>query len=609
MSADLTVAQALARMLFPERTGSASAPDAVAGELLPVDRWPELLPAAERNKLPLLWLQPEATEWAPFCGSEAFRRARVRQQHECERQRREYEPVRRALSEAGIPGVMIKSVGRAPSWPYTSDNADMLVPLAAGDRARDLLRSLGYVEVVNVEEPRKYLFRTFRGGAPLSAIHLHEFVGWGTGFMEDAAVLAAARPAPDDTRLLIPAPSDALLITLAHAFYEDKAVKLGDLAKVLHLLAQGTLDWARCWDQARVRGWEDGLATCLLLWSALEQRLFADSRFPAEELERASAAAPVEWDRLQQLLAADDLRFPFRVPFGLSKRLYYRKVRRDTRLSASAKALDATRHTLAGLKRRLPFRSQRPMLITLSGIDGSGKSAHARALVRALETCEVSVRSVWSRGGSSRLTDAAIALAKPLLRTGADAETPAGETRASNVQRKRTWMKRPLLRAGWVWLVTLDLLVQYGWRVAWPLWRGRVVVSDRYTYDALVELAALTGSSRVYDSLAGRLLRALTPRPRRAYLLDVAPYQALARKPDETLEFLTEQAQTYRSMADRWGLRVVSTTADFNSASDPIVHGVLTEYYRDWHTLIGGLFMTNPKRRRAAPAAGEQAGG
>jgi thymidylate kinase len=607
MSADLTVALALARMLFPERRGAASTTAAVAGELLPVERWPELLAAAERNKLPLLWFQPEATEWAPFFASEAFRRARVHQQHQCERQRREYETVRRTLSEAGIPGVMIKSVGRAPSWPYTSDNADMLVPLAAGDRARDLLRSLGYVEVVNVEEPCKYLFRTFRGGASLSAIHLHEFVGWGTGFMEDAAVLAAARPAPDDASLLIPAPSDALLITLAHAFYEDKDVKLSDLAKVLHLLAQGPLDWARCWEQARARGWEDGLATCLLLWSALEQRLFADSRFPPEELERARAAAPVEWDRLQQLLAVEDLRFPFRVPFGLSKRLYYRKVRRDTRLSAGAKALDATRHTLAGLKRRLPFRSQRPMLVTLSGIDGSGKSAHARALVRAFETCEVSVRSVWSRGGSSRLTDLAIALARPLVHVDA-AKAPAGAQRADSVQRKRAWMKRPLLRAGWAWLVTLDLLAQYAWRITWPLVRGRVVVSDRYTYDALIELAALTGSTHVCDALTSRLLRALTPRPRCAYLLDVAPQQALARKPDETLDFLTEQAQAYRSMAERWGLRVVSTDADFNSASDTIVHAVLTEYYRDWHTLIGALFMTNPKRRRAAPAADEQAG-
>lgn len=588
MSADLELARAIARMLFPGR----ATPE---GALAP-ERGRELLAAAERNKVPLLWVDTSAPEWASLVAGECWRKALDRQAQECQRQRREFEPVRRALEAQDTRGVMIKSVGRAPSWPYVSDNADLLVPLAAGGAVRAQLTALGYIEVVNVEEPHKFLFRTFRGGAPLSAIHMHEFVGWGTGFMDDEAVLAAARPAPDDATLLIPCAEDALLITLAHAFYEDKEVKLGDLAKVLTLLGAGALDWERCWAQARARGWEDGLATCLLLWSGLEVRLFGDTGMPAESLERARGLASREWPRLEAALSEPALRFPFHVPFGLSKACYYRKVRRDTRLSAGQKATDALRHTLAGLKRRLPFRSQRPLLVTFSGIDGSGKSAHARALARALETCEISVRTVWSRGGSSRLTDAAIALARPLVARGAE-QPPAEPQRAASVARKRVLLRRPLVRAGWVWLVTLDLLVRYWARVAWPLLRGRVVVSDRYHYDALVELAVLTGSDRVLHGLAARTLRALTPRPRWAYWLEVTPAQALARKPDETLEYLSEQAEAYQRAAERWGLQRVSTTADFAGASDPIVQQVLTEYYRRWRTLIGALFMTNPARR------------
>ena len=567
MSADLELARALAQMLFPDRIPTQRA----ATSSLPAERWPELLAAAEKNKLPLLWLEPSADGWASFYASEAFRTAHTRQTRECARQRREFEPVRRALEAEGIRGMMIKSVGRAPSWPYSSDNADLLVPLSASARARALLRELGYVEVVNVEEPHKYLFRTFRAGAPLSAIHLHAFVGWGTGFMDDQSVLADARPAPDDPNVWIPAREDALLITLAHAFYEDKEVKLGDLAKVLLLLQQGALDWERIFAQAHARGWEDGLATCISLWSTLEVQLYGDTRFPAEALARARALTPNKpWGQLERQLAEQPARFPFRVPFGLSKGFYYRKVRRDTHLSAGQKALDALRHTLAGLKRRLPFRSQRPMLVTLSGIDGSGKSAHARALVRALETCEVSVRTVWSRGGSSRLTDLAIALAKPLVGKG-DKAPSNGTTRAASVERKRTWLQRPLLRAGWLWLVTLDLVLRYWAQVAWPLLRGRVVISDRYTYDALVELAVLSGSERVLRSAAARVLRALTPRPRRAYLLDASPQRALARKPDETLDYLAEQAEAYRGVAPAWGLEIVNTDVDFAAASDRLV--------------------------------------
>jgi len=356
MSADLISARTLAHMLFPERSDcqAEQGGESRDRQVCPApERWPDLLAAARHNKVPLLWLDETVPAWAPFYASEVFRAARAEQERECARQRREFEPVRRTFEAAGIRGVMIKSVGRAPSWPYSSDNADVLVPLALGHRARSLLSDLGYIEVVNVEEPCKFLFRTFHGGEPASAIHLHEFVGWGTGFMDDEAVLAAARPAPDDPDLWIPAREDALLITLAHAFYEDKQVTLGDLAKVLHLLEQGPLDWERCWGQARLRGWEDGLAICIGLWSALETQLFGDTLFPSEVLELAKALAPEEPSEfLRYCLAHGTLYWPFRIHFALSKSLYYGKVRADTRLTERQKSADSVRHTLAGLKRR-----------------------------------------------------------------------------------------------------------------------------------------------------------------------------------------------------------------------------------------------------------------
>ncbi len=591
MSADLRTARVLARLMYPEReTASVDLPSPEA--------YFAQIEACRQNKVPLLSFDENVPLFASFYASNAFQSAKAREHQRCAELRREYLEVHEAFDAAGIQDVLIKSVGIAPSFPYTSDNLDVLVPLESGSHARGLLLDLGYVEVKNVEEPRKFLFRTFHAGKPLSAIHLHEFVGWGTGFMEDSQVLAGARQAPDDASISIPCPEDALLVTLAHAFYEDKQIKLGDLWKVTHLLRMGDLDWAKVYAQATRRGWAEGLAACIWLWGELESMLYGAHSFPEEVMHRARRDSP-DYSRkyVARRLAEPEPSFPFQISFRFSKRHYYRKIRRDATLSPGDKAVHALRHSLAGIKHRLPFKSQRPTLITLSGVDGSGKTAHADALRRAFEECEIDVRSVWSRGGSSRLTDLAIALVKPFLRPPTKLDL-LGDTRHAQVERKRMWLRRPVLRLGWLYLVTLDSMLHYWARVSWPLLRGRVVISDRYTYDALVELAVLANRIQVAESFAARLLMSVTPRPHRAYLLDLSPAEAVSRKPEEPRQFVECQAFVYHRMALQWGMRILETSTDFASVSDSLTHQVLSDYYRDWRTLIGGLFRTNPRPRR-----------
>ena len=52
-------------------------------------------------------------------------------------------------------------------------------------------------------------------------------------------------------------------------------------------------------------------------------------------------------------------------------------------------------------------------------------------------------------------------------------------------------LRQPLLRWGWETLLVTDLLWRYWRDVAWPRAWGKVVLCDRYYYDALVELAKL----------------------------------------------------------------------------------------------------------------------
>ena len=571
MSIDLSTARAIAQMLCPtRRIDGLAAPDPKA--------YADLVEGCQDNKVPLLSLDAQALVFASFYASAAFKKAHAEERALWAASVHEHLAVQRALDDAGVRNVLIKSAGIAPSFPYRSDNSDVLVPLADGPRVREILLALGYIEVKTVEEPHKFLFRKFHLGSSVGAFHLHEFVGWGTGFMDDAQVLENARPSEDAPDLLIPSPEDGVMITMAHAFYEDKEIKLGDLWKVIHLLAGRDLDWESMYAQAQLRGWVEGLDTCIILWAELERKLYGAHSFPQDVVERAQAQAPAYCRRYLQARLTEPARFPFRVSFRFSKRHYYRKVFRDQMLSTWQKVVDAYLHSWAGIKRRLPFKLQRPMLITFSGIDGSGKTVHAEMLRDALELCEVDVKPVWSRGGSSALTDAVIRLVKPLLGGRRDMDVE-GDTREAKVKRKRVWLQRPLLRGGWMMLVAFDLLLRYWAQVAWRLARGQVVVADRYTYDALVELVVLTDSPKVTRSLAAWALMHLCPRPHLAYYLDVSPERALARKPDELLGFLERQSLIYRRMAMQWGVQIVDANQDLGPLGDHLLHKSLRAYY------------------------------
>jgi len=256
---------------------------------------------------------------------------------------------------------------------------------------------------------------------------------------------------------------------------------------------------------------------------------------------------------------------------------------------------------MAGVRRRLPWKVQHPMLITLSGIDGSGKTVQADMLSRAFGECDIEARVVWNRGGSSRLTDLIIALVKPFLRREKGLDVTS-DTRQAKVARKSLWLRQPTLRWGWITLVVLDLLLSYWAKVSWLLLWGRVVICDRYAYDALVELAALT-RQEVMQSLGVRMLLGLSPRPRLAYLLDVSPSVARERKPDEELEFLAAQAADYQRMAPAWGLRVLDANGELAACADALAGEVLSTYYgrqlvADWPTVAGTDEQSNPARGR-----------
>ncbi len=283
-------------------------------------------------------------------------------------QRDEFERIRVRLAEHRVDAMLFKSVGAAPSFHYQSSNLDVLIPDGRAPIARAVLTALEYVELLNVEEPKKFLFRRFVGDGSSFAFHLHEVVGWGVPFLDNAPIWTHGRRAPDDPDVLIPGPSEALLITLAHWFYEDKALSLGNLILTAHALRSMDCALAEPAAHARGRGWEEGFWGALHVFEEAWKQLF-DEAFMSPDQQAELGRAPRRYAtvrvRLLPYVRYLERYLPAQLPFRPTKVVYYRKVLRDRRRTDPRKWLDVFDTLLWAVRWKLHIRSQPGLLVAI----------------------------------------------------------------------------------------------------------------------------------------------------------------------------------------------------------------------------------------------------
>jgi thymidylate kinase len=210
---------------------------------------------------------------------------------------------------------------------------------------------------------------------------------------------------------------------------------------------------------------------------------------------------------------------------------------------------------------RLMRRPRRPRraLIALSGLDGSGKSSQAAAAQEALARLGFDTGAVWmpitANPSVYRVSSSARALLRRLSRLpglgGLDRRASAGESFfASPGAAKQPGAATKL----WVAYVALANAFTHR-RLARS---SKVVVFDRYVLDSVVRMRYLWGGR---FPLAAGLLRALSPRPRLAFLLDVPGEVAYGRKPEQWSEADLERfRELYLEEAERLGVTVLDGT-------------------------------------------------
>lgn len=192
------------------------------------------------------------------------------------------------------------------------------------------------------------------------------------------------------------------------------------------------------------------------------------------------------------------------------------------------------------------------MLVTLSGLDGAGKSTLAEALKTSLEqngtpaTVSHMNQQIGLYAGVRNIRDAFLRTIrspqpKPDTPSVASEDTPPAHGRAKTmlleIRRRIIWNKE--LRR---WVDLGDLATFLVYRLYVEKVRGQVLIMDRYFYDRITDIA---------DGRHWRYLRwfaRLTPVPDVAVFVEVSPEEAFSRKGEYSVDSMTLRRAVYQQV-------------------------------------------------------------
>jgi thymidylate kinase len=273
---------------------------------------------------------------------------------------------------------------------------------------------------------------------------------------------------------------------------------------------------------------------------------------------RRLLAAPGTRERLEALATAEGMKGLAAVvvdPDRLERRgrrgrlPYPRAVLTALRSRAARAALRERIWARLGARRR-PKRSG--VLVTLSGMDGAGKSTFTAAVREHLEAKGLPARDEIVRIG--RRGDALDRLAVPIKRILRREGSTADPVAAGDEAAKASGLapdEAPRRGVGWVWTVIVATENAIACRRVARRRRETNVVTDRWLTDHLVDFELRYG----HHPLGSRILRTGVPRADLAVLLEIDAATSAARKPgDQAPSVTARMEERYSAVASELGL-------------------------------------------------------
>ena len=563
----MTIENLRAAAMLADAPGGAPAADLPSGVYTT-----SLVAMLRRNKVPLVEIDPGALGRRPD-----WRSAVEEERAERSDLAAEFALVAAALEADGIMPVLFKSAG---GLPYRSSNVDLLVRPEQMAQAALRLEQQGHLRFPHYREDHKLLFRRFRRGRSVICVHLHEAISWGRILiLPGTDVVERARPPlAGETGFKVACAEDLLLITLAHSLYETDQIRLSDLRALRLAASSAGFDWSRAIDRARRRGWETGFFSILSIVAELENLVYGTTKVPAEVRRQADQAlqrsmwsrAYVERMKPGHAGVVPDLPYPLSKPW--SKLQAAMLMLKAPGRSPDERVMDLISTAGNLLATRMKLRCRPPVLVSLTGLDGSGKSSAIRVLSEAMSLCEIPVRVVWSRGGFTLPAQAAKRATRAMM--GEKVPGPAA------MEEKRRWLSGRFVGAMFAGFVVAEQSVHYMLRVIFPRWRGFSIVCDRYAYDTWADLEVKLSGSPGIARAAGGLLLAIAPEPDLAILLRLEPAEAARRKPaDAAMAVLVAQAEIFDRMAAMCSLHVIDAGRPDADVIDEVVDVALRKTF------------------------------
>jgi len=224
------------------------------------------------------------------------------------------------------------------------------------------------------------------------------------------------------------------------------------------------------------------------------------------------------------------------------------------------------------------------VLITFSGLDGSGKSSLIAWLRSELEQRNRTVAVVHMNDhvGVYASLRTARTFGQRLLGQPVAPPPPPGVPDDRTTRQPRDARGRPQLRGlararyAIIWnkpvrriLYLVDVAMFLAYRLYAEKLRKRVLIMDRYFYDTLVDVADGRGWTWA------RLLKRLTPTPDVPVLLDVTPEECFARKGEYSIEYLRRRWAGYQTVFPWVRASVIVANHDLNATKRILEQAVL----------------------------------
>jgi thymidylate kinase len=530
-----------------------------------------LLKMLKKNKIPLLSIRNDGLNRIPdFRDSLDYREARSAAEVSLNHFRNEYTLIKDLLTAEDIPNMFLKSAG---PFPYESDNFDLLVPPGIRNRLDKILEKIGFVAQSHYKEDWKYLYKRFENGQQQNILHIHEEVSWGVErFLDIDKFWQRSIISPDDELIRIPSAEDSFLTTMAHGVYENNLFKLGDLLKVHHVFNRmnGNLDWDYMRSIASSRGWADGLGFILHVLYKMEHRFWGESIIPETELPRSTIGTFAN-SKINQLISESD--FPLDIGRAYTKPLFVKKIigtPENNAITIPGKLAGFLRDNIIPL---FKISTHKSALISLSGIDGAGKSTALKQIEYVCDSLELKHKRVWLRVGNSetmQIVNKLIRFVFPKLLLSAK-ELPETSKMEVDNHADELVVSNPFISTLWFYFSLFELAAQVFFKVRVPMLFGRVVICDRYLADSILDLMTRFGVDDLDGRFANSFIYSFFPQPDLAIYLYVSAEGSIARKREEfTVKQLQRRVRCLEEISRKIPMIRIESEKGLNSVIDQL---------------------------------------